>query len=90
MACEKIKSARAIAIEVLNRCDPKRNYAGTILDRLQHNCLSLRSYLSHYFTIFAPSKWCLGNTVLNPAIRSLRMTFAMKVFPRRTMYGFPV
>jgi len=36
MAGQKIKSARAVAIEVLNKCDPKRNYAGTILDRLQH------------------------------------------------------
>ena len=36
MAGQKLKSARAIAIEVLNRCDPKKNYAGPILDRLLH------------------------------------------------------
>ncbi len=36
MADEKLKSARAVAIEVLNRCDPKSNYAGTILDRVLH------------------------------------------------------
>jgi 16S rRNA (cytosine967-C5)-methyltransferase len=36
MAGPKIKSARAIAVEVLNRWDPKRNYAGSILDGLQH------------------------------------------------------
>ena len=36
MAEQKFKSARAIAVEVLNRCDPKRNYAGTILDSLRH------------------------------------------------------
>ena len=36
MAGQKIKSARAIAVEVLNRCDPKRNYAGSILDRMLH------------------------------------------------------
>lgn len=35
MADQKIKSARVIAIEVLNKCDPKRHYAGLILDRLQ-------------------------------------------------------
>ena len=34
MAGRKPKSARAIAIEVLNQCDPKRNYAGPILDKL--------------------------------------------------------
>ena len=36
MASQKLKSARAIAVEVLNRCDPKKNYAGTILDRIRH------------------------------------------------------
>lgn len=36
MAGQKLKSARSIAAEVLNRCDPKRNYAGTILDSLRH------------------------------------------------------
>jgi 16S rRNA (cytosine967-C5)-methyltransferase len=36
MAGQKLKSARSIAAEVLNRCDPKRNYAGTILDGLRH------------------------------------------------------
>jgi len=34
MAGRKPKSARAIAIEVLNQCDPKRDYAGTILNKL--------------------------------------------------------
>jgi len=36
MTVKKLKSARAIAVEVLNRCDPKKNYAGTILDSLRH------------------------------------------------------
>ena len=36
MAGEKLKSARAIAIEVLNKCDPVKNYAGVILDKVQH------------------------------------------------------
>ncbi len=36
MAGQKLKSARAIAAEVLNRCDPRRNYAGPILDGLLH------------------------------------------------------
>jgi 16S rRNA (cytosine967-C5)-methyltransferase len=36
MAGQKLKSARSIAVEVLNRCDPKRNYAGMILDSLRH------------------------------------------------------
>ena len=36
MAGEKLKSARIIAAEVLNRCDPKRNYAGPILDAVLH------------------------------------------------------
>ena len=30
----KLKSARAVAIEVLNRCDPRKSYAGTMLERL--------------------------------------------------------
>lgn len=34
MADQKLKSARAIAVEVLNRCDPRKNYAGPILDKL--------------------------------------------------------
>ena len=34
MVDEKLKSARTVAIEVLNRCDPRSNYAGTILDRV--------------------------------------------------------
>jgi len=34
MAGQKPKSARIIAIEVLNQCDPKRNYAGPILNKL--------------------------------------------------------
>ncbi len=36
MTGQKLKSARAIAVEVLNRCDPKRNYAGAILDAVRH------------------------------------------------------
>jgi len=36
MAGQKLKSARIIAVEVLNKCDPKKDYAGTILDSLQH------------------------------------------------------
>ena len=36
MAGQKLKSARIIAVEVLNRCDPKRNYAGLILDAVRH------------------------------------------------------
>jgi 16S rRNA (cytosine967-C5)-methyltransferase len=36
MADQKLKSARAIAIEVLNKCDPKINYAGAILDEVRH------------------------------------------------------
>lgn len=36
MAGQKRKSARSIAVEVLNRCNPERNYAGTILDSLRH------------------------------------------------------
>lgn len=35
MAGQKLKSARTIAVEVLNRCDPKKDYAGSILDGLQ-------------------------------------------------------
>jgi len=34
MAGQKPKSARTIAIDVLNRCNPKRNYAGPILNKL--------------------------------------------------------
>jgi len=34
MAGQKPKSARIIAIEALNRCNPKRNYAGPILNKL--------------------------------------------------------
>jgi len=34
MADERLKSARAVAIEVLNRCDPRKGYAGTMLERL--------------------------------------------------------
>ena len=36
MADKKIKSARAVAVQVLNRCDPEKNYAGPILGRLLH------------------------------------------------------
>ncbi|KPL22458.1 MAG: hypothetical protein AMJ75_08035 [Phycisphaerae bacterium SM1_79] len=36
MAGRKLKSARAIAVEVLNRCDPTENYAGPFLDAIQH------------------------------------------------------
>jgi len=36
MADKKIKSARAVAVQALNRCDPERNYAGPILDKLLH------------------------------------------------------
>ena len=34
MAGQKLKSARTIAVDVLNRSDPMKNYAGPILDRL--------------------------------------------------------
>ncbi len=34
MADERIKSARAVAVQVLNRCDPEKNYAGPILNKL--------------------------------------------------------
>ncbi|KPK41227.1 MAG: hypothetical protein AMJ65_09905 [Phycisphaerae bacterium SG8_4] len=34
MAEEGVKTARAVAVQVLNRCDPERNYAGPILDKL--------------------------------------------------------
>jgi 16S rRNA (cytosine967-C5)-methyltransferase len=37
MVDQKLKSARSIAVEVLNRCDPKRNYAGSILDAVLHS-----------------------------------------------------
>ncbi|MFZ2146882.1 MAG: transcription antitermination factor NusB [Sedimentisphaerales bacterium] len=36
MAGLKSKSARTIAIKVLNQCDPERNYAGPILNKLLH------------------------------------------------------
>ena len=36
MAGLKYNSARTIAIKVLNQCDPKRNYAGPILNKLLH------------------------------------------------------
>ena len=34
MADQKFKSARAIAVEVLNQCDPKKSYVGPALDKL--------------------------------------------------------
>jgi 16S rRNA (cytosine967-C5)-methyltransferase len=34
MAGQQLKSARTIAIEVLNRCDPKRSYAAPILNKM--------------------------------------------------------
>ncbi|MHC4424979.1 MAG: transcription antitermination factor NusB [Planctomycetota bacterium] len=34
MAGRRLKPARTVAIEVLDRCDPKKNYAGPILDGL--------------------------------------------------------
>jgi len=34
MADQNVKSARAIAVQVLNRCDPEKNYAGPVLDKL--------------------------------------------------------
>lgn len=36
MAGHKLQSARAVAVEVLDRCDPNKNYAGTILDSLRY------------------------------------------------------
>jgi 16S rRNA (cytosine967-C5)-methyltransferase len=36
MVDQKPKSARAVAVEVLNQWDSKRDYAGAILDRLRH------------------------------------------------------
>ena len=36
MADKRIISARAIAAQVLNRCDPEKNYTGPILDKLLH------------------------------------------------------
>jgi 16S rRNA (cytosine967-C5)-methyltransferase len=36
MADERSKSARAVAVQVLNRCDPEKNYAGPILGKLLH------------------------------------------------------
>jgi 16S rRNA (cytosine967-C5)-methyltransferase len=34
MADREVKSARAVAVQVLNRCDPEKNYAGPILEKL--------------------------------------------------------
>ena len=34
MADQKSKSARAVAVQVLNRCDPEKNYAGPVLEKL--------------------------------------------------------
>ncbi len=34
MAAPSLKSARSVAARVLAQCDPKRNYAGPILDPL--------------------------------------------------------
>ena len=34
MAGKKPKSARTIAVETLNRCDPQRSYASTVLNKL--------------------------------------------------------
>jgi len=36
MADKRVKSARAVAVQVLNRCDPEKNYAGPVLDKLLH------------------------------------------------------
>jgi len=36
MADRKGKPARAVAVQVLNRCDPEKNYAGPVLDKLLH------------------------------------------------------
>jgi 16S rRNA (cytosine967-C5)-methyltransferase len=36
MAGQKLKSARVTAVEVLDYCDPKRNYVGNVLDSLRH------------------------------------------------------
>lgn len=36
MTGRKPKSARAVAVQVLNRCDPEKNYAGPVLDKLLH------------------------------------------------------
>jgi 16S rRNA (cytosine967-C5)-methyltransferase len=36
MAGQKLISARAIAVDVLNRCDPQRDYAGSILNGLRN------------------------------------------------------
>jgi 16S rRNA (cytosine967-C5)-methyltransferase len=36
MAGQKFKSARTVAVEVLDKCDLKKDYAGTILDSLRH------------------------------------------------------
>ena len=34
MTGQKLKSARTIAIEVLNKCDPKHSYAAPVLNKL--------------------------------------------------------
>lgn len=34
MADGKLKSARTVAVEVLDRCDPRKNYVGPVLDKL--------------------------------------------------------
>ncbi len=36
MTGRKPKSARAVAVQVLNRCDPEKNYAGPVLGKLLH------------------------------------------------------
>ncbi|MHC4230796.1 MAG: transcription antitermination factor NusB, partial [Planctomycetota bacterium] len=36
MTGRKPKSARAVAVQVLNRCDPQKNYAGPVLGKLLH------------------------------------------------------
>ncbi len=36
MADQKSKSARVVAVQVLNRCDPDKNYAGPVLDKMLH------------------------------------------------------
>lgn len=36
MVDQIVKSARAVAVQVLNRCDPEKNYAGPVLDKMLH------------------------------------------------------
>lgn len=36
MTDRSVKSARAVAAAVLNRCDPEKNYAGPVLDKMLH------------------------------------------------------